>query len=213
MNRPKSFVPGGNNPAEGAAPKQQPAGDELVFDIHAMSRQLGTVINVARTVTLKEPIGLDMISVPAGGTIDLDVAFDMVTGGVYVSAAAKAQTVGECSRCLGKLNGTTEVRIDELFVDPSSSIAKESEDDDEDEIKLIEDDYIDLSQSLIDAIVLALPWSPTCDTVMGTDCVNTETPSPDGVAGEEAPRGDARWAALGDLFANAGDADDTMSAE
>lgn len=140
-----------------------------------------------------------MIRIPADSDIDMDVTIEMVSGGVYISALAQAQTVGECARCLGSLHGNSTIRIDELYVDPDSVIAQETDPDDDD-LNLIEDDYIDLSQPLIDAVGLALPWSPTCDIVMGTECVNKEIPRPDGVAGEEAPRVDIRWAALGDLY-------------
>lgn len=202
MNRPQSFESERNHSHNIVTQnKQQPAGDDLVIDIHSLSRLPGHTVSIHRVATLLEPIGLDMINIPAGNDVDLDITLDMVSGGVYTSVVARADTVGECSRCLADLEGSIEVRIDELYGDPESSLVRDADSEDDDEVRLVEDETIDLSQPLIDAIGLALPWSPTCTSVMGTECINKDIPAPDGEVGDPAQhRVDQRWAALGKLF-------------
>jgi uncharacterized protein len=107
----------------------------------------------------EERIGLDVIGVPAGATISLDVRLESVTEGVYVSGTVSAPLTGECSRCLDMLTDHLTVEIGELFAYPHS-VTDETTDDDE--LPRVVDEHVDVEQTVRDAVVLALPLAPLC---------------------------------------------------
>ena len=64
----------------------------------------------------------------------------------------------------------------------------------------LDGELIDLEPALVDAFGLEFPMSPTCTDYGHDECVNPETPAPDGVSGEETGRIDPRWAGLAEKF-------------
>ena len=83
--------------------------------------------------------------------------------GALVTGTVSAPTAGECARCLTPITGHVEIDLTELFAYPDSAT---DETTDADELGRVIDDTIDLEQPIIDAIGLALPFSPLC----GPDC-------------------------------------------
>ena len=79
--------------------------------------------------------------------------------GVLVTGTVAAPTVGECSRCLTEVTGRVQVELTELFAYPDSTTEATTE---EDEVGHVVDDTIDLEQCIVDAVGLALPFSPVC---------------------------------------------------
>ena len=121
---------------------------------------------------------------------------ESVSEGVLVTGTVAAPTVGECARCLTPVNGRVQVRLTELFAYPDSATEATTE---EDEVGHIVDDTIDLEQSIIDAVVLDLPFSPVCTPDCPGLCPEC------GVAlaaepGHHHDRIDSRWAKLADLL-------------
>ncbi len=106
-----------------------------------------------------EPLGVETIGVPEGSPVVLDVRLESVTEGVYVSGTAHAELVGECSRCLDELTDEVVVDIGELFAYPASVT---DETTDADELPRVLDDYVDVEQTVRDALVLDLPLAPLC---------------------------------------------------
>lgn len=106
-----------------------------------------------------ERFGLETIAVPEGRPIELDMRLESVTEGVYVSGTAHAELVGECSRCLDELTDEVVVDIGELFAYPASVT---DETTDADELPRVLDDYVDVEQTVRDALVLDLPLAPLC---------------------------------------------------
>ena len=49
---------------------------------------------------IMEPIGVPLVSVPAGDVIEVDLRLESVTEGVLLSADLYAIAKGECIRCL-----------------------------------------------------------------------------------------------------------------
>ena len=107
----------------------------------------------------RPPIGLDVLAVPPGATIALDVRLEAVSEGVYVSGTASAPLAGECVRCLDELTDHVTVEIGELFAYPDS-VTDETTDDDE--LPRVVDEHVDLEQTVRDAVVLDLPLAPLC---------------------------------------------------
>ena len=95
--------------------------------------------------------------VPVGGEVALDLRFEAVTEGVLVTGSAIVPLTGECARCLDPLAFSMEVSFQELYrylPDPGE--------DESDEERFLDGDWLDLEPAFRDAVVLALPLSPLC---------------------------------------------------
>lgn len=141
-------------------PDSAPRRDPFVLDVRSLGRRPGTMSEVHRTVaTPPDKLGVEMIGIPAGSDVDLDLRLESVSEGILVTGTACGETAGQCSRCLEPIDGTVTVFLTELFAYPDSVTEQTTEEDD---VHRIVDDRIDLEQSIIDAVALELPMSPLC---------------------------------------------------
>ncbi len=127
----------------------------LVLEIHDLSRQAGTMRQLRRTAEAPQGVGLEVIEVPAGSPVELDVRLEAVGEGVLVTGTAMVRLAGECTRCLAEISTTSEVDIQELFHYPGHG-------PDGDEVSRVEGERIDLEPAIRDAVVLDLPFAPLC---------------------------------------------------
>lgn len=111
------------------------------------------------TVPSPSRIGLDLIAIERGADLTLDLRLESVSEGVLVTGTVQAPTRGECSRCLTPVTGDVEIALTELFAYPDSATESTTE---EDEVGHVVDQTIDLEQSIVDAVGLALPFAPVC---------------------------------------------------
>jgi uncharacterized protein len=167
----------------------------FVLDTRELSRRPGSMRTVTRTVPAPRDMGLDVIGVPAGSDVALDLRLEAVMEGVLVSGTAQVHLAGECVRCLEPFEDDLEVDLQELYAYPGSSSA----DADEDEVHQLEGDLLDLEPVVRDAVVLALPLQPVCQEDCPGLCVDC------GARLAEDPDHrhdvlDSRWAALGGLL-------------
>jgi len=140
-------------------------------------------------------MALDVIGVPVGSDVALDLRLEAVMEGVLVSGTAEVHVAGECVRCLEPLEDDLVVDVQELYAYPGSSSA----DADEDEVHHLEGDLLDLEPVVRDAVVLALPLQPVCEE----DCPGLCVECGARLAEDPDHRHDAldpRWAALGGLL-------------
>jgi uncharacterized protein len=169
-----------------------------VIDTRDLGRRPGSSRDYHRSAPSPEHLGdQDVIGVPVGEDVELDLLLESVVEGVLVSGTATAPTVGECSRCLEPLSGQVQVRLTELYAYPDSATEAST---DEDEVSRIVDDLIDLEPIVRDAVVLALPQVPLCSP----DCLGL-CPECGGKRAELGPDHghetiDPRWAALRERF-------------
>ena len=163
-----------------------------------ISRRPGTMKIWRRDAPAPADFGLEVIGVPAGEPISLDLRLESVIEGVLASGTVSAEITGECSRCLGPVTDHVEVGLTELYAYPDSATDESTE---EDEVSRIVDEMIDLEPAVRDAVLLELPNAPLCRE----DCAGVPTPDPESwafvPAGTEHERIDPRWAALQDRFA------------
>lgn len=110
---------------------------------------------VTRVAEAPEDLGIEVIGVPPGSPIDLDLRLESVVEGVLVTGTAVVRLQGNCARCLDEISAEQEVDIQELFCYPG----KETDDA---EALHIEGELIDLEPVLRDAVVLELPFRPLC---------------------------------------------------
>jgi len=149
------------------------------------------------TVPSPSRIGLDLIGVEAGAPLALDLRIESVSEGVLVSGTVSAPTAGECARCLTPVTGDVEIDLTELFAYPDSATDETTESD---EIGRVggsgEPDTVDLEQPIIDAIGLALPFSPLCGPDCAGLCPNCGVPLATAEPGHHHEQIDPRWAKL-----------------
>ena len=131
----------------------------FVLDVISLGRRPGTMKELHRVVTTDGRIGLDLIAIPVGAEVDLDLQLQAVSEGVLVTGTVTAPTAGDCSRCLEPFTDTVEIHLTELFAYPDSATEQTTEDD---EIYRIMDDTIDLEPVITDQIGLELPLQPLC---------------------------------------------------
>ena len=165
-----------------------------MLDTRELGRRPGSQREVSRTVPAPADLGIEVLSVPEGAPVELDLRLEAVMEGVLVTGTAKAGLEGECARCLEPIRDDLEVTFQELFVYDDIRDAEGAEEDDE--VSMLQDDLLDLEPLLRDAVVLALPFQPLCrDDCPGlcTECGVRLADQPDHT--HEAPI-DPRWQAL-----------------
>ena len=142
-------------------------------------------------------IGVELIRIPEGAEIELDLLLTFVDEGVLVTGSATGQARVDCARCLGEFTTQVGVELTEMYAIPGTAAADGAE---LDEVRLLDGDLVDLEPALVDAFGLDFPMSPTCTDYGLAECVNPDTPTPDGVSGEQQERIDPRWAGLAEKF-------------
>lgn len=132
-----------------------------------LGRRPGSLRTVRRTVPAPPDLGTEVIAVPEGEDLDLDLRLEAVMDGVLVTGRAEGPATGECARCLDPVHQRVDVTFQELYAyDPGDRArprrdAPGDEDADEDLLHL-EGDMLDLEPTVRDALVLALPFRPLC---------------------------------------------------
>jgi DUF177 domain-containing protein len=118
-----------------------------------------------------------------------------------VTGTVSAPTSGECARCLTPITGDVEIDLTELFAYPDSTT---DETTDSDEMGRVVDQTVDLQQPIIDAVGLALPFSPLCGPECAGLCPQCGVPlaSLEGEAepGHHHEQIDPRWAKLAGML-------------
>jgi uncharacterized protein len=173
----------------------------LVLDTRELGRRPGSQREVSLTAEAPAELGIEILGVPEGSPVDIDLRLEAVMDGVLVTATATAALEGECARCLEPIEDTISVDLQELYLydDTRDAAPTDGDDDEESDVRRTEGDLIDLEPALRDAVVLALPFQPLCsDDCPGlcTTCGARLADDPD--HGHEDPV-DPRWAALGGL--------------
>jgi uncharacterized protein len=166
-----------------------------VLDTRELGRRPGSQREVSRTVPAPADLGIEVLRVPEGAPVELDLRTEAVMEGVLVTGTARAALEGECVRCLEPISEEIEVRFQELFVYDD----REVDPDEELEVSKLQDDLVDLEPLLRDAVVLALPFQPLCEDDCPGLCVECGArlaDDPDHTHGEPV---DPRWAALATL--------------
>ncbi|WP_418959354.1 YceD family protein [Streptomyces tritici] len=190
----------------------------LVFDTHELGRRPGALQRLSRTVEAPRELGIaDVIGVPEGTPVELELRLESVMEGVLVTGTARASAEGECVRCLEPVGMDLDVDFQEMFSYPDSddrgrskAAADDEAEDDEGMIPL-EDGMFDLEPVLRDAVVLALPMQPVCrEDCEGlcSECGINLNDNPD----HHHDAVDIRWAALQGLAGSLGTGEkDNMS--
>jgi DUF177 domain-containing protein len=167
----------------------------LVVDTRELGRRPGTMRKVHRTIAAPAGLGTDVIRVPEGSDLELDLRLEAVMEGILVSGTIGGRAEGECVRCLDPVEDEIEADVQELFVYPGRT----PEGEDDDELRELVDEMIDLEPVLYDTLVPALPFQPVCrDDCPGlcSECGARLADAP----GHTHESADPRWDALQELL-------------
>ncbi|HET8682702.1 MAG TPA: YceD family protein [Micromonosporaceae bacterium] len=168
----------------------------LVLDTRDLPRRPGAMRTVERAVPAPAGLGIELIGVPQGATIRLDLRLESVSEGVLASGTVTGPVEGECGRCLRPVADTLVVDIQELYAYAHSTT---DETTDEDEVGRLQGELIDLEPALRDAVVLALPNHPLCRQDCPGLCPDCGVPWDDLPAEHSHQQPDPRWSALSQL--------------
>ena len=166
----------------------------LVLDTRELGRRPGS----ERTVTLTAPapadLGIEVLRVPEGSPVELDLRLEAVVEGVLVTGSAHAELAGECVRCLTEISDEIDADLTELFVyDDGEGRAEDTEDG---ETSRLQGDLVDLEPLLRDAVVLNLPFQPLCSDDCPGLCAECGARLADDPGHRHDDKTDPRWAAL-----------------
>lgn len=165
-----------------------------MLDTRELGRRPGSQREVSRTVPAPADLGIEVLRVPEGAPVELDLRIEAVMEGVLVTGEARVSLEGECVRCLEPIDDDVDVTFQELFLYDDQDL--QGGDPEDDGVSMLEDDLLDLEPLLRDAVVLALPFQPLCeDDCPGlcTECGALLKDDPDHT--HEAAI-DPRWAGL-----------------
>ena len=180
----------------------------LVFDMRLLGRQAGSALTQTRTVPAPDNLRLELIGVPVGADVALEIRFEAVSEGVLVTGTAIAPLAGECARCLAPLASSVTASFQELYLyadgrhDRHDRHDKQDdyEEQDDEELYHLDGDLLNLEPAFRDAVVLALPMSPLCREDCPGLCAECGAPLADAGPGHRHDEAtDPRWAALKQL--------------
>lgn len=167
-----------------------------MLDTRELGRRPGAQRTVTRTAEAPAELGIEILGVPEGAPVHLDLRLEAVMEGVLVTGTAQAAVEGECARCLEPIEDEVQVDIQELYLYEDQG---DPADDEELDVSRLEGDLIDLEPVLRDAVVLALPFQPLCRDDCPGLCVECGARLADDPDHRHDAPVDPRWAALGGI--------------
>ncbi len=166
-------------------------------DLRELGRRPGSLHELERTAPAPADWRVELIGVPEGAEIELALRLESVMEGVLVTGELDVPVVGSCARCLEPIEDTLHLDVQELYAYPGSTTEATSE---EDEVRRLEGDFLDLEPLVRDTVVLSLPLAPVCSEDCAGLCVDCGLRL-DGLPADHTHEVvDARWAALAQKF-------------
>ena len=167
-----------------------------MLDTRELGRRPGSQRQVSRTVPAPADLGIEVLQVPEGSPVELDLRLEAVMEGVLVTGTAHASLVGECARCLEEIHDHVVADFQELFAYEESDTAVSG---DEENASRLYGDLLDLEPLLRDAVVLTLPFQPLCREDCPGLCTECGARLADDPGHQHDEPVDPRWAALQEL--------------
>jgi uncharacterized metal-binding protein YceD (DUF177 family) len=192
-------MPAAPPPRPGAASTdaRRPAANPWFVDLRELGRRAGSMQEIERSVPAPADWRVELIGVPEGAEVRLRLRLESVMEGVLVSGEVDVPVAGSCARCLEPIEDTLELDVQELFAYAGSTTEATSE---EDEVRRVEGEHIDLEPMVRDLVVLSLPLAPTCTEDCAGLCVDCGQRLDDLPADHTHEQLDPRWAGLVQRF-------------
>ncbi len=179
----------------------------LVLDTRELGRRPGAMATISRTIEAPDELGTEVVIVPTGAEVRLELRLESVMEGVLVSGSVTAQAVGACVRCLDEMHVPVDVDFQELFVYADRVVHADEVGDEEEDRLGLDGDLADLDPVLRNAVVPALPFQPVCRE----DCPGLCSQCGAHLADDPTHHHevlDPRWAALADMADAPADTDE-----
>lgn len=161
----------------------------LIIPVRDLVRKSGNMGELTVEHELAENFGTDLVFVPKGEKIALELRLESVHEGILATANGSALAEAECARCLDPVKLPIQIYFQELFHYRS---------DEEDDFVVFQDN-IDLEQPLIDAVVPNLPLKPLCSDDCAGMCAGCGERLEPGEEHEHESPIDPRFSALKDF--------------
>jgi uncharacterized metal-binding protein YceD (DUF177 family) len=187
-------APAGPRPVEARRPARNP----WVVELRELGRRAGSMQELDRELPAPAGWKVELIGVPESAPVQLHLRLESVMEGVLVSGEVTVPLVGSCARCLEPIEDSLDLDVQELFAYEGSTTEATSE---EDEVRRVEGDFLDLQPLVRDAVVLSLPLAPVCPEDCAGLCVDCGERLDDLPADHSHEVLDPRWAALTEKFA------------
>jgi uncharacterized protein len=161
-------------------------------------RRPGASRRIVSRVPAPARLGFDVVAVPVGSPLELELLLESVIEGVLVTGRVRATALGACVRCLDDVELPLDVSVQELFVYPERAGGVRESGDEQDGEQVLVGEIADMEPAVRDAVVLALPFQPVCQEDCPGLCSEcgarlAETP------GHHHEVRDPRWSALAAL--------------
>jgi uncharacterized protein len=189
-----------HRPSAASPDARRSAANPWRIDLRELGRRAGSLHELDRTAPAPADWRVELIGVPEGAEVALHLRLESVMEGVLVTGDLDVPVAGSCARCLEPIEDTLSLGVQELYAYPGSTTEATSE---EDEVRRLEGDFLDLGPLVRDTVVLALPLAPVCDPDCGGLCVDCGLRIDDLPADHTHEVVDARWAALAQKFGGA----------
>jgi uncharacterized protein len=151
----------------------------FIFNTHDLPHRAGEMREHQLSLLLSEPLGVDLLAIKPGESIEVELCITSVDEGVLATGEITAVATGECGRCLDPITWPIDEAFTELFYYETAasraaekgkkgakSISKREEKKDidleADELTFMIGDEIDLELPIRDAVILNLPVNPLC---------------------------------------------------
>ncbi len=178
---------------------RRPSGNPWKLDLRELGRRAGSMQEIDRTAPAPADWRVELIGARAGADVRLRLRLESVMEGVLVTGDLDVPVEGSCARCLEPIEDTLHLSVQELYAYAGSTTDATSE---EDEVRRIEGDFLDLEPLLRDTVVLNLPLAPVCTPDCAGLCVDCGQRLDDLPAGHTHEVVDPRWAGLAQKFAS-----------
>ena len=171
----------------------------FVLDTRELGRRPGSQRELTLTLPAPADLGIEVLSVPEGAPVELDLRLEAVMEGVLVTGEARASLTGECVRCLEPIADDVDVDFQELYLYDDTRDAASVEEEGDDQVSMMDGDLLDLEPVLRDAVVLALPFQPLCQEDCPGLCAECGARLADDPGHHHDAPVDPRWAGLAQL--------------
>jgi uncharacterized metal-binding protein YceD (DUF177 family) len=186
-----------HRPGAASTDARRPAANPWKVDLRELGRRPGSLHELDRTAPAPGDWRVELLGVPEGAEVALHLRLEAVVEGVLVTGDLDVPVVGSCARCLEPIEDTFSLGVQELYAYPGSTTEATSE---EDEVRRLEGDILDLGPLVRDTVVLSLPLAPVCTPDCAGLCVDCGQRLDDLPPDHTHEVVDARWAALAQKF-------------
>lgn len=139
---------------------QRPESSPFRIPVRDIVRRPGTQRTVSETFPAPAVLGTDVIGVPQGAELSLDVSLESVSEGIWVSGTVTGEAVGECGRCLDEVRHQVAAPVHGMFAFDDDQAS--DEDEEPEDVFEFDGDTVDLEEVVRDAVVTQLPFTPLC---------------------------------------------------